>query len=54
MKYTFYGREFQMMIIKNPDRITCCKCGCIFEFGQSDVKKITKVHREDVGIILPI
>lgn len=53
MKYTFYGREFQMRIIKNPDRITCCKCGCIFEFNQSDVEEEIKVHREDVGIILP-
>lgn len=43
-----------MRIIKNPNRITCDKCGCIFEFKKSDVNEITKVHREDVGIILPI
>lgn len=54
MKYTFYGRKFQMRIIKSPNRVTCDKCGCIFEFGQSDVNEITKVHREDVGIIFPI
>lgn len=43
-----------MRIIKNPNRITCDKCGCIFEFEKSDVKEITKAHREDVGIIFPI
>lgn len=43
-----------MMIIKTPNHITCDKCGCIFEFEKSDVKEVTKSHREDVGIILPI
>ncbi len=42
-----------MKIIRNSNHITCDKCGCVFEFDKSDIRKTTKAHREDIGIILP-
>lgn len=41
------------MIIKEIPSKHCDQCGCVFEFDNSDAKEKTKVHREDVGIILP-
>lgn len=43
-----------MVIIKETSSIRCSKCGCVFEFDNSDVKEKTKTIREDVGIIIPI
>ena len=43
-----------MVTIKDLPSRRCSKCGCVFEFDNSDVKEKTKTMREDVGTILPI
>lgn len=43
-----------MVTIKEVPSRRCSKCGCVFEFDNSDVKEKTKTMREDVGIIIPI
>ena len=43
-----------MVIIKETSSMTCHKCGCVFEFDNSDIKETIKSIREDVGIIIPI
>lgn len=43
-----------MATIKEVPSRRCSKCGCVFEFDNSDVKEKTKTIREDVGTILPI
>lgn len=45
--------ENLVKIINKPERITCNKCGCVFEFDNSDVKESMKIHLVDIGIILP-
>ena len=38
-----------MVIIKETSSIRCSKCGCVFEFDNSDIIEKTKTIREDGG-----
>lgn len=42
-----------MVTIKEIPSKRCGKCGCVFEFDNSDVKEKTETMKEDVGTILP-
>lgn len=43
----------KMITKKEIPTIRCIKCGCVYEFDVSNIKKVTKTIREDVGAIIP-